>query len=540
MKNRNVIRYAFAVGGFTMLSRVLGMVRDMLTAGIFGTSLAMSAFIVAFRIPNLFRALFGEGALSSAFVPVFMAARRNQDEASAWRLARRVFTLIGVVLLGIVLLGMVGISLTLWIPGLNEKTAAVLPLARIMLPYVFFICMAALGMAILNSYRLFSVSAFTPALLNITWILSVLFIVPLVQGGADRQIVALAWTVLVGGVVQFVYQMPALFRVGWRPGLDTDWRDPHVKKVFLLMGPSALGLAINRVNVLINSLIALRVGTWAPSALFYAERLIYLPQGILATALGTVLLPVLSDFAAQEKHKEMSDAIHHGLRTLLFVMAPAAVGLTFLASPIVQMIFERGAFDARSTALTARALTFYAPGLIVFSLAKVFVPAFYALQDTRTPVKIGLCSVVLNFTLNICFILTLPEYWKHAGLAFSTVVAEGFNGLFLGIHLRRRLGPFGIRGILAGLARALGAAAVMVVVAWFAERAFTDGLFIRAHLPWKAAQWIGVPTAIALGAAVYFSIARVFRFPELGFVGEALRARKQKKAAAALPPADDA
>jgi len=520
-----------------MLSRVLGMVRDMLTARFFGTSLVISAFFVAFRIPNLFRALFGEGALSSAFVPVFMASRRNEGEAAAWLLARRVLTLIGLVLIGIVVLGVVGISLALWIPGLKETSAAVLPLARIMLPYVFFICMAALGMAILNSYRLFSVSAFTPALLNITWILSILFIVPLIQGGPSRQIMGLAWTVLAGGIVQFVYQMPALFRVGWRPGIDTDWHHPQVRRVFLLMGPSALGLAINRVNVLINSFLAIRfVGSWAPASLFYAERLIYLPQGILATALGTVLLPVLSDFSARKQYKEMSEAIHHGLRTLLFVMTPAAVGLTFLAAPIVQMIFETGAFDGQSTVLTARALTFYAPGLIVFSLAKVFVPAFYALQDTRTPVKIGLCSVALNFTLNIFFILTLPEYWKHAGLAFSTVIAEGVNGLLLGLFLRRRLGPFGIRGILAGLLRALVAAAVMVVVVFYAERALTTQLYLLPYLPHKAAQWIGVPSAIALGGIVYFGIARIFRFPEREFVLEALRARKKKKAAVEDPP----
>ena len=534
MENKNVIRFAFAVGGFTMLSRFLGMVRDILTAGVFGTSLAMSSFVVAFRIPNLFRALFGEGALSSAFVPVFMASRRNEGEEEAWRLARRVVTLVGAVLLGIVALGVAGMSVALRWPGLGDKALAVLPLARIMLPYVFFICMAALAMAVLNSYRLFSVSAFTPALLNITWILAILFIVPVVRGGTSVQIQALAWTVFAAGAVQLVYQVPSLWRVGWRPGIDVDWRDPRVKQVFLLMGPSALGLAVNQVNVLVNSMIALHwVGTWAPSALFYAERLIYLPQGILATALGTVLLPVLSDFAAQKKHLEMREAIHHGLRTLLFVMTPASVGLFVLAGPVVQMLFEHGSFDPRSTWLTARALSFYAPGLMVFCLAKVFVPAFYALQDTRTPVKIGLCAVTLNFTLNVACALTLSEYWRHAGMAFSTVVAEGFNGLTLAWFLRRRLGPFGLRGILGGLGRALGAAACMAAVAWFAEREITTALYVG--LPHKAAQIVGVPAAIALGVAAYFGLARVFRFPELGFVFEALRARKQKKAAAPSP-----
>ena len=529
MENRNVIRFAFAVGGFTMLSRVLGMVRDVLTARLFGTSLAMSAFVVAFRIPNLFRALFGEGALSSAFIPVFMESRRTEGEAAAWRLARRVVTLVGAFLLGVVALGIVGLSAGLRWPDLGENAAAVLPLARIMLPYVFFICMAALAMAVLNSYRKFSVSAFTPALLNITWILAVLFIIPLVRGGLFRQIHALAWTVFVAGAVQLAYQLPSLFRVGWRPGIDTDWRDPRVKQVFLLMGPSALGLAVNQINVLVNSMIAMfGVGAWAPSALFYAERLIYLPQGILATALGTVLLPVLSDFAAQKKHAEMRGAIHHGLRTLLFVMTPAALGLFVLAGPVVQMLFESGSFDWQSTVRTSRALSFYAPGLIVFCLAKVFVPAFYALQDTRTPVKIGLCGVTLNFTLNVAFVLTLPTEWKHAGLAFSTVIAEGFNGLMLALFLRRRLGPFGFRGILGSLFRALGAAGAMAAVAVFAERGLTTWLYL--HLPHKAAQIVGVPTAIALGVAVYFGIARVFHFPELGFVLDALRAKKQKKA----------
>ena len=528
MENRNVIRFAFAVGGFTMLSRVLGMVRDVLTAGFFGTELAMSAFVVAFRIPNLFRALFGEGALSSAFIPVFMDSRRSEGEDAAWRLARRVTTLVGAVLLGIVALGIAGMGAALRWPGLGPDAAAVLPLARIMLPYVFFICMAALAMAVLNSYRQFAVSAFTPALLNIVWILSIAFIVPTLRGGTSVQIRALAWTVFAAGAVQLAYQIPSLLRVGWRPGVDLDWRDPRVKQVFLLMGPSALGLAVNQVNVLVNSLIALRwVGVWARSALFYAERLIYLPQGMLATALGTVLLPVLSDFAAQKKHAEMRAAIHHGLRTLLFVMTPAAVGLFVLAEPVVRMLFEHGSFGPRSTWLTARALSFYAPGLMVFCLAKVFVPAFYALQDTRTPVKIGLCAVTLNFTLNVASAILLPEYWKHAGLAFSTVVSEGFNGLMLALFLRRRLGPFGLRGILAGLGRALGAAACMAAVAWFAEREITTALY--AWLPHKAAQIVGVPAAIAAGVAAYFGLARAFRFPELGFVFEALRARKQKK-----------
>ena len=530
MENRNVIRFAFAVGGFTMLSRVLGMVRDVLTARMFGTLPVMSAFVVAFRLPNLFRALFGEGALSSAFIPVFMESRRTEGEAPAWRLARRVSSLVGAVLLGIIAVGIVAMALARhWVPP-GSKATDVLPLAQIMLPYVFFICLAALAMAVLNSYRQYSVSAFTPALLNITWILSILFIVPLVRDGSAMQIRALAWTVFVAGAVQLIYQVPSLLRVGWRPGIDADWRDPRVKQVFLLMGPAALGLAVNQINVMINSVIALWAGDWAPSTLFYAERLIYLPQGILATSLGTVLLPVLADFAVQKRHDDMRAAIHHGLRTLLFVMTPAAVGLFVLAYPIVQMLFEQGAFGALSTVLTARALAFYAPGLMLFCLAKVFVPSFYALQDTRTPVKVGLCAVTLNLTLNAIFALTLPEYWRHAGMALATGIAEGFNGLTLAWLLRHRLGAFGVRGILGGVGRALLAASVMALVAWQVQRVGSTWLYL--HVAPKIAQLIAVPAAIALGGGLYLLIARLAHFPELGFVLEALRARRQKRVAA--------
>jgi putative peptidoglycan lipid II flippase len=226
----------------------------------------------------------------------------------------------------------------------------------------------------------------------------------------------------------------------------------------------------------------------------------------------------------------MRAAIHHGLRTLLFVMTPAAVGLFVLAGPIVQMLFEQGAFDAFSTVLTARALAFYAPGLMLFCLAKVFVPSFYALQDTRTPVKVGLCAVTLNLTLNAIFALTLPEYWRHAGMALATGIAEGFNGLTLAWLLRRRLGPFGVRGILGGVGRALLAAGAMALVAWQVQRVGTTWLYL--HVSPKTAQLIGVPAAIALGVGIYFLIARFAGFPELGFVLEALRARRQKRAAA--------
>ncbi|MBP1589677.1 MAG: murein biosynthesis integral membrane protein MurJ [Kiritimatiellae bacterium] len=522
MQNRNVIRFAFTVGGFTMLSRILGMVRDVLTSSLFGTTLAFSAFTVAWRIPNLFRALFGEGALSAAFIPVFQETRQCQGEAAAWGLARRIMSLAGVVLLTIVGLGIIGLTIALHWPGdaIGDRTRTILPLVRIMLPYVFFICMGALAMGVLNTYRLFSISAFTPALLNITWILSVLFVIPVFR--PPLRITVLAWTVFVAGAVQLLYLLPPLWRVGWRPRFERDWSNPLVRRVFLLMGPSALGLAVNQVDVLLSSWLAMAAAPWAPSTLYYAERLIYLPQGILATSLGVVLLPILSEYAAANRRTDMLDTVQHGLRTLLFVMTPAAIGLLVLAAPVVALLFQHGKFDALSTFHTARALRFYAPGLMVFCLAKVFVPAFYALQDTKTPVKVGLCTVAICFTCNVLSVLLLPEEWRHAGLAASTVIAECFNGLTLATLLCRRLGRLPFRAILGTLARALACAALMALAAYYVNGFLST--FIAGYYP-RLASFSVLP-AIVLAALVYLFAARLLRAPELGFVLEALHRKK--------------
>ena len=523
-----IIRFAFTVGSFTMLSRFLGMLRDILTASLFGTSLAFSAFSVAFQIPNLFRALFGEGALSAALVPVFMRTKADEGTAAAWLMARRVLTLAGTVLLGVTALGVLGMSAALPWTEAGGKAAWVLKLGRVMFPYVFFICMAALSMALLNAHKEFSRAAFTPALMNVTWILSVLLVIPHVRGGVERQIMALAWTVFAAGALQMLYQAPGLWKVGWRPGLDFAWGDARVRRVLLLMGPAALGMALNQVNVMLSSILAIHAGEWAPAALFYATRLIYFPQGILAVSLSTVLLPVLSAAAAKGDREEMAAAVHHGLRTLLFVMTPAAAGLFALSHPLVRMLLERGNFGEASTMLTARALSVFAPGLLVFCLAKVFVPAFYALQDTKTPVKIGMGCVLVTLCCNVLAVCTLPEYWRHAGMAGATVVSECVNGVALAVLLRRRIGPFGLPAVARGFARVLLAAAAMALAAWAVERGLAGWLAGGGAVPLRLQPWCSTLPAVALGAAVYVALARALRCPELGFVLDAFRKKRAK------------
>ena len=527
MEQHRVIRSAAKVGSFTLLSRFLGLIRDTLTASAFGISPAMSDFVVAFRLPNLFRALFGEGALSSAFVPVFMATRRQDGEPAAWLVARKTVTVVAVFLAALVAVAIGG----LWLleqqrPDLAARAPHLLPLMRIMMPYVLLICLAGLLMAMLNACHQFSLPAFTPSLLNITWILTVLFICPHLGATQEQQIYGVAWAVVVAGVIQLGVQVPALMKRGFKPGFTWDIADARVRRVFALMGPTALGQSVTQVNVMVNTLLARWAAPWAPASLFFAERLLYFPQGLLATALSTVLLPVLSGHAAKGDHAQMRATINHGLRTLLFVMIPASVGLLTLAGPITRLIFGWGVFDAAAVGHTAIAVQFYAPGLMVFCLAKVFVPAFYALQDTRTPFRLGLLAVAINFSLNVLFVLTWPEDIRHAGLAFATVISEGVNGLMLGFLLHRRLGSPGWAGIFRGTARALFASAVMAVILLLAYPALERTLH-QAGAPAKLVQMGSVLVAIALGILAYFASAALLRAPELGFVREALQRRRQ-------------
>lgn len=522
MENGRIIRTVGAVGFFTALSRILGLARDVLMAGLFGTGVYMSAFVVAFTIPNLFRRLFGEGALSSAFVPVFVETRNREGDARAWALARRMFTLMAAGLGLIAALVMLGLFIAGRFTFEHPMSAQVVSLLKIMFPYMWFICLAALAMAVLHSYHRFNLPAAAPCVLNIIWIGIAAGLCPIWAGRPELQIHAVAWGILAAGFLQLAMQFPMLSRLGFRPGLDIHWKDRKVLRVFGLMGPAALGLAVTQVNVLIDRLLAAWIGPWAPAALYFSERLIYLPLGLFATAMATVLLPVLSGFAAREDHQGFAETVTSSLRQVLFVMIPAAAGLLALSAPITQMVFEWKAFGAASTEQTALALSFYAPGLLVFSLAKVLVPAFYARQDTRTPVKLSLITLAINVVLNITFVLTWPQEMKHAGLALATVIAEAFYGGSLLRNLHRKLGSLPLSPLLRACIPMACSTTLMIAAVWYTH----DQMSVRlAFLPSKIGQLTSVTTAIIGGIAMYFLASWLLGCRELKEIRQSIKFR---------------
>jgi len=516
MKAHSVLRHTAVVGAFTTLSRALGFVREILMAVYFGTSLAKSAFDVAFRFPNLFRRLFGEGALSAAFVPVFSAALHRDGPEAANRLAGRIMTMLAASLLLVTAGGIAGISLVLHTWTLGERAAAVLPLLRIMLPYLFFICMVALCMGILNSYHHFAVPAVTPVMLNVVWIAVLVLACRRSAGTPLERVHALAWGILLAGMLQLLMQIPALLRFGFRPRFALDWNDPGVRRVLTLMGPAALGMGLTQVNVVIDGVLALAVGRWAPAALTYAERLIYFPLGIFATALSTVLLPTFARQAACNRGRDVVATLNDALCNLLLVMTPAAVGLFVLARPSVDLVFawRGGLFDALSALRTTRAVLFYAPGLLLFSVYKVFVPAFYAMQDTRTPVRVGMRMVALNLVLNVVFLLTWPAEWKHAGLALATVIASGVNSLVLALILQRRIGRPDWRRI-GGVALRVGLAAAVMGGAVTVLHAHLNAFAAARQMAPKAAELLAVAGSVLSGAVLYGALVLVLCRHEL-------------------------
>jgi putative peptidoglycan lipid II flippase len=504
-------RSAGVIGAATMTSRVLGLIRDQVLAFLFGAGDHMDAYNIAFRIPNLVRDLFAEGAMSAAFVPTFTRTLTNEGRERAWRLGNLVVNALLLATGLIVAAGMVfaGPITTAFagayaeVPGKLELTTW---LTRIMFPFLALVAVSTALMGMLNSLQRFFIPAVSPAMFNVGSIVCTIGLAPVMPLMGLPVIVAPAIGVLVGGLLQMAVQWPSLHREGYRYRPVLDFRDEGLRHVLVLMGPGVVGLAAVQINLLVNSILATGEGTSAVSALNYAFRLMYLPIGIFGVSIATAVVPTLSRHAAKDDTAGMRDTVSSGLRMMLMLNVPATVGLIVLATPIVSLIFEHGAFTPAHTAATAAALTFYAPGLVGYSAVKIAVPSFYSLRDSRTPVVVSAVAVVLNVALNI----TLVRVIGFTGLALGTAVSAIFNASTLLWLLRSRLGGVDEGRVMASFARIGAASLVMGAAAWATDAA------VAAWLPSRSTAVMGlrVGSSIAVALIVLDLAARLLRAQE--------------------------
>jgi putative peptidoglycan lipid II flippase len=504
-------RSAGLIGIATMASRVLGVAREMVLSAFFGASIEMDAFNVAFRVPNLLRDLFAEGAMTAAFVPTFTRTLTEQGREAAWRLGNLVINALLLVTGTLVLLGIVfAYPITHAIaPGFADvpgKLELTTKLTRIMLPFLTTVAAAVAMMGMLNSLRRFFIPALSPAMFNVATIVCAFALIPVMLQIGLPPIVAIAIGTLLGGVGQIALQWPVLRNEGFRYRPILDFADPDLREVLRLMGPGTLGLAAVQINVFVNTYLATSEEPGAVSWLNYAFRLMYLPIGLFGVSIATAALPEIARRANAGDFGGMRGTISGALRMMLMLNVPATVGLIALAHPIVALLLQRGKFTPQDTAATAAALMFYAPGLLGYSAVKIASPSFYSLRDSRTPVSVGVLSVLTNLVLN----LILVRVMGYRGLALGTALAAMVNAGTLLWLLRRRLGGIEGRRIAVTLSKITAASLAMGAAA----RAMAE--WLAGRLPHDSSLWRAVilAAAIATGLAVLVAGARLLRIAE--------------------------
>ena len=510
----NLLRAAATVSGLTLLSRITGLIRENLTAAIFGASALTDAFFVAFRLPNLLRRMFAEGAFSQAFVPMLAKSRADGDEAGTKRLVDLVATALFWALVAVSALGVAGAPALVWLmaSGLSREPAAfdaAIVMTRWMFPYILFISLVALSAGILNTWRRFALPAFSPVLLNLCFIGAALGL----SRFFDPPIYALAAGVVAGGIAQLAIQVPALRRIGMLPRIGLDPRpalaDPQTRRLLRQMAPAVLAVSVAQLSLIVNTHIASRLAAGSVSWVSYADRLMEFPTALLGVALGTVLLPSLARAGADGDGPEYSGLLDWGLRLTVLLSLPCMVGLALMAEPLTALLFHYGRFGARDVQMTQLAVAGYSVGLLGLIAVKVLAPGFYAKQDVRTPVKIALFVLAVTQLLN----LALVPVFAHAGLALSISLGALANAALLLAGLRRR----GIYRPLAGWGRFFAQVAA-ANVAMAALLALTvgrvDWIGLQAQ-PWlRVALTLGLIAAAALlyGAVLLASGVRPRQF----------------------------
>lgn len=514
-----VVRAAGWVGILTLASRILGMARDMVIAALFSKTVT-DAFFVAFTIPNVLRRLLAEGTLTVAFIPVFTDYRDNQGEAEARRFLDAAWTRLVWVLLGVCLAGVLAAPLLvrLFAWGFADepaKLALAVRLTQVMFPYLFFVSLMALSMGVLNTLGHFTAPAVAPVLLNVMMIGCTAALWKPLEAAGYPPIYGLGIGVLAGGAVQLGLQLPVMARRGYFPRLRPRLHHPGVRRMLRLMAPAVFGLALYQVNVMLSRLLASFLPDGSVTYLYYAQRLIEFPMGIFAVAVATAAMPRLSKQAAAGAVEDLKRTYADSTRLTLFIILPAMVGLLVLGGPILAVLFERGRFTPAMTLATNEALAAFAISLWAAAGIRITVPVYFALEDSRTPVRIAAVALGVYLAAG----LTLMWPLKHVGLALAISLSSMTNFLLLLLLLRRRIGPLGLRRVVASGLRALAASAVMGGVAWGLWHLLAAGA-----VGWRrAGLLLGV---VAVAAACYLAVAVVLRSPEIGEVMGAVRRRR--------------
>jgi len=502
----NLLKSLAAVSSITMLSRVLGFVRDTIMARIFGAGIASDAFVVAFKLPNLLRRIFAEGAFSQAFVPILAEYKTQKGEEATRTFVAYVAGQLTLILALVTLLGVLAAPWIVWAsaPGFSdnpERFELTSDLLRVTFPYILLISLSSFASALLNTWNRFAVPAFVPTLLNVSMIVFALFLTPYF----DPPIMAMGWAVLVGGLLQLLYQLPHLRKIGLLVLPRLNLRDSGVWRVLRQMGPAILGVSVAQISLIINTIFASFLVAGSVSWMYYADRLMELPSGVLGVALGTILLPSLAKTHAAEDPAAYSKLLDWGLRLCILLALPCALALALLAEPLVVSLFQYGNFTANDADMTQRALLAYSLGLMGMLLVKVLAPAFYARQDIRTPVRIAMFTLLMTQVMNLLFIFVIPL--AHAGLALSIGLAACLNAGLLFWKLRARGFYQPQPGWAMFSSKLLAALLVMVVVLvgmlWLMP-AWSDGNML--------ARLLRLGALVVAGALSYFAVLGILGF----------------------------
>lgn len=506
-ENAKMARAAGLVGAATMISRITGLARDTVIAALFGASWMTDAFWVAYRIPNLLRRLLGEGALTVAVVPVFTEYLEKKTKEDALDLAYNVFTALSAILVVLCILGIIfsPAIVTVIGPGFvnqPDQFALAVFLNRLMFPYLFFICLVALCMGILNAFRHFAAPALSPIMLNAAMILCAFFL----RDFFAQPITALAIGVVIGGFLQLAMQWPALRKFGVQFRFRINWHHPGIRQIGLLFIPAVFSGAVNTLNVFVGTILATLQPAGSVTYLFYADRIVELPLGVFAIAVGTVTLPSFSKHAALGHFEDLKSSISFSMRMTLFLIIPAMAALMVLSLPIISVLFQRGAFDAQAAILTGQALFCYSLGLWAFSISRIFISSFYSLQDSKWPMR----AAVITFAFNLTASLILMGPLKHNGLALANSIAAAANVLILAFVLKRKIGPFLDRTFYTSVGKIIISTLFMLGAVWVIEYV----------MPWDTQasfkiRLIYLLTTITAGAAVFFLLAYVLKSPEI-------------------------